>query len=163
MLSARTPFCGEAKPVSWLFFFAAEDERMAAKGCEEARASAKRRNLDVGRAFVTNPAAEGEGAPNESVLASRCPEREEHIRRLSDSWRPGARKIAERFGVDPGTVQRISRPRPFADVAAGLPRPIGEGADRVRRPFCSQRQSLNEFGIRELRQIRDLLDDADLE
>jgi hypothetical protein len=24
--------------------------------------------------------------------------------------RPGVRKIAERFGVDPGTVQRISRP-----------------------------------------------------
>jgi hypothetical protein len=29
------------------------------------------------------------------------------------------RKIAARFGVDPGTVQRISRPRPFdASVVA---------------------------------------------
>jgi hypothetical protein len=30
------------------------------------------------------------------------------------------RKIAERFGVDPGTVQRIGRPRPFADGASHL-------------------------------------------
>jgi transposase len=29
---------------------------------------------------------------------------------------PGVRKIAERFGVDPSTVQRISRP--FGDEAA---------------------------------------------
>jgi DNA invertase Pin-like site-specific DNA recombinase len=34
--------------------------------------------------------------------------------------RPGVRKIAERFGVDPGTVQRISRPRPFAEGAASV-------------------------------------------
>jgi DNA invertase Pin-like site-specific DNA recombinase len=39
----------------------------------------------------------------------------------------GVRKIAKRFGVDPGTVQRISRPRPHEAVtgrcsASGLPR-----------------------------------------
>jgi hypothetical protein len=33
---------------------------------------------------------------------------------------PVVRKIVERFGVDPGTVQRISRPRPFADGAASV-------------------------------------------
>jgi len=26
------------------------------------------------------------------------------------------RKIAAQFGVDPGSVQKISRPRPFADA-----------------------------------------------
>jgi DNA invertase Pin-like site-specific DNA recombinase len=39
---------------------------------------------------------------------------------LNKPGRPGVRKIAERFGVDPGTVQRISRPRPFADAAANI-------------------------------------------
>jgi DNA invertase Pin-like site-specific DNA recombinase len=39
---------------------------------------------------------------------------------LNKPGRPGVRKIAERFGVDPGTVQRISRPRPFADGAASV-------------------------------------------
>ncbi len=29
---------------------------------------------------------------------------------LDEPGRPGVRKIAARFGVDPGTVQRISRP-----------------------------------------------------
>jgi hypothetical protein len=38
-------------------------------------------------------------------------ELEERIRRaLATPGRPGVRKIAERFGVDPGTVQRVSRP-----------------------------------------------------
>jgi DNA invertase Pin-like site-specific DNA recombinase len=38
-------------------------------------------------------------------------ELEERIRKaLSIPGRPGVRKIAEQFGVDPGTVQRISRP-----------------------------------------------------
>jgi hypothetical protein len=32
--------------------------------------------------------------------------------------RPGVRKIAERFGVDPGTVQRISRPFEASAVSA---------------------------------------------
>jgi DNA invertase Pin-like site-specific DNA recombinase len=40
--------------------------------------------------------------------------------RTPSPGRPGVRKIAERFGVDPGTVQRISRPRPFADGAANI-------------------------------------------
>jgi DNA invertase Pin-like site-specific DNA recombinase len=41
-----------------------------------------------------------------------APELEERIRKaLATPGRPGLRKIAERFGVDPGTVQRISRPR----------------------------------------------------
>ena len=40
-----------------------------------------------------------------------APELEDRIRKaLSIPGRPGVRKIAERFGVDPGTVQRISRP-----------------------------------------------------
>jgi DNA invertase Pin-like site-specific DNA recombinase len=40
-----------------------------------------------------------------------APELEERIRKaLSIPGRPGVRKIAEQFGVDPGTVQRISRP-----------------------------------------------------
>jgi DNA invertase Pin-like site-specific DNA recombinase len=40
-----------------------------------------------------------------------APEPEERIRKaLATPGRPGVRKIAERFGVDPGTVQRISRP-----------------------------------------------------
>jgi len=37
---------------------------------------------------------------------------------LNKPGRPGVRKIAERSGIDPGTVQRISRPRAFADGAA---------------------------------------------
>jgi DNA invertase Pin-like site-specific DNA recombinase len=40
-----------------------------------------------------------------------APELEERIRKaLSIPGRPGVRKIANQFGVDPGTVQRISRP-----------------------------------------------------
>ena len=40
-----------------------------------------------------------------------APELEERIRKaLSIPGRPGVRKIAKQFGVDPGTVQRISRP-----------------------------------------------------
>ena len=40
-----------------------------------------------------------------------APELEERIKKaLTTPGRPGVRKIAERFGVDPGTVQRISRP-----------------------------------------------------
>jgi DNA invertase Pin-like site-specific DNA recombinase len=40
-----------------------------------------------------------------------APELEERIRKaLATPGRPGVRKIAERFGVDPGTVQRVSRP-----------------------------------------------------
>jgi DNA invertase Pin-like site-specific DNA recombinase len=40
-----------------------------------------------------------------------APELEERIRKaLSIPGRPGVRKVAKQFGVDPGTVQRISRP-----------------------------------------------------
>src|SRR5262245_40083700 len=47
-----------------------------------------------------------------------APELEDRIRKaLATPGRPGVRKIAERFGVDPGTVQRISRP--FEASAAG--------------------------------------------
>jgi len=50
-----------------------------------------------------------------------APELEERIRKaLATPGRPGVRKIAERFGVDPGTVQRISRSRPFADGTASV-------------------------------------------
>jgi hypothetical protein len=39
------------------------------------------------------------------------PSWKERIRNvLTTPGRPGVRKIAQRFGVDPGTVQRISRP-----------------------------------------------------
>ena len=37
---------------------------------------------------------------------------------LAKPGRPGVRKIAEQFGVDPGTVQRISRPFEAGSVAA---------------------------------------------
>ena len=50
-----------------------------------------------------------------------APELEERIRKaLATPGRPGVRKIAERFGVDPVAVQRIRRPRPFADGAASV-------------------------------------------
>jgi DNA invertase Pin-like site-specific DNA recombinase len=40
-----------------------------------------------------------------------APELEARIRQaLATPGRPGVRKIAKRFGVNPGTVQRISRP-----------------------------------------------------
>jgi DNA invertase Pin-like site-specific DNA recombinase len=48
-----------------------------------------------------------------------APALEERIRKaLDEPGRPGVRKIAARFGVDPGTVQRISRPFDGASVAA---------------------------------------------
>jgi hypothetical protein len=46
------------------------------------------------------------------------PSWKERIRNvLTTPGRPAMRKIAEQFGVDPGTVQRISRP--FEASAAG--------------------------------------------
>ena len=46
-------------------------------------------------------------------------ELEERIRKaLATPGRPGVRKIAERFGVDPGTVQRISRPFETCELVA---------------------------------------------
>jgi len=48
-----------------------------------------------------------------------APELEERIRKaLAIPGRPGVRKIAERFGVNPGTVQRIARP--FEVSAVGV-------------------------------------------
>ena len=51
-----------------------------------------------------------------------APELEETIRAaLAVPGRPGVRVIARQFGVNPGTVQRISISRPFeASVVAGL-------------------------------------------
>jgi DNA invertase Pin-like site-specific DNA recombinase len=44
----------------------------------------------------------------------RAPTLEKRIREaLKPPGRPGVRVLAKQFGVDPGTVQRISRPRPF--------------------------------------------------
>ena len=37
---------------------------------------------------------------------------------LAEPGRPGVRKIATRFGVDPSTVQRISRPFGVSTAAA---------------------------------------------
>src|SRR5262247_2986100 len=45
------------------------------------------------------------------------------------SWRPGVRVIAKQFGVDPATVQRISRP--FA-AASGIMRQMRSGPKQLR-------------------------------
>jgi hypothetical protein len=45
------------------------------------------------------------------------------------SWRPGVRVIAKQFAVDPGTVQRISRPSPQASPSDNH-RVRNEGAKR---------------------------------
>ena len=48
-----------------------------------------------------------------------APALENRIREaLNETGRPGVRVIAKRFGVGPGTVQRISRP--FDDASASL-------------------------------------------
>src|SRR5262245_25489489 len=48
-----------------------------------------------------------------------APELEERIKKaLATPGRPGVRKIAERFGVNPGTVQRIARPFEVSAVGA---------------------------------------------
>jgi DNA-binding transcriptional regulator YhcF (GntR family) len=41
----------------------------------------------------------------------------QRIRALSTPGRPGIRVIAERFGVNPSTVQRVSHPFDGASVA----------------------------------------------
>jgi hypothetical protein len=92
------------------------------------------RKLDLMQLQVTRfrspqavPVAEWESRPNDPRDGGRriqgggagqrlgrpriAPELEERIRKaLTTPGRPGVRKIAKRFGVDPGTVQRISRP-----------------------------------------------------
>ena len=51
-----------------------------------------------------------------------APALEKRIREaLATPGRPGVRVIAKQFGVDPGTVQRISRPFAAASVAAAVP------------------------------------------
>ena len=54
------------------------------------------------------------------------------------SWRPGVRIIAKQFGVDPGTVQRISRP--FAAASVVVPPKIfsKEVAQKQATPFPRQ-------------------------
>ena len=54
------------------------------------------------------------------------------------SWRPGVRVIAKQFGVDPATVQRISRP--FAAASVVVPPKIfsKEVAQKQATPFPRQ-------------------------
>ena len=60
-----------------------------------------------------------ESGPGRSPVASGL---EKRIRdALTTPGRPGMRKIAARFGVYPGTVQRISRPFVAPSVAAVIP------------------------------------------
>jgi hypothetical protein len=55
--------------------------------------------------------------PREQPIA---PTLEKRIRKaLAAPGRPGVRVIAKQLGVDPGTVQSISRPFAAASVAAG--------------------------------------------
>jgi DNA invertase Pin-like site-specific DNA recombinase len=66
------------------------------------------------RAGLARARSEGKRLGRPRIAA----ELEERIKKaLATPGRPGVRKIAERFGVDPGTVQRISRP--FAVSAGG--------------------------------------------
>ena len=54
-----------------------------------------------------------------------APEMEERIRKaLAIPGRPGVRVIAQQFGVDPGTVQRVSRPFETSQASCS---PIGRG------------------------------------
>src|SRR6516165_4735866 len=54
------------------------------------------------------------------------------------SWRPGVRVIAKQFGVDPGTVQRISRP--FAAASVVVPPKIFSKEVAQNRPPHLPRQ-----------------------
>jgi hypothetical protein len=58
------------------------------------------------------PALRGPGVKVNASDAPQLPPRSknESLRPLATPGRPGVRVIAKRFGVDPGTVQRISRP-----------------------------------------------------
>jgi DNA invertase Pin-like site-specific DNA recombinase len=65
------------------------------------------------RAGLARAKSEGKRLGRPTIAADL----EERIRAaLDEPGRPGVRKIAARFGVDPGTVQRISRP--FAEGAS---------------------------------------------
>src|SRR5215471_2077420 len=54
------------------------------------------------------------------------------------SWRPGVRVIAKQFGVDPGTVQRISRPFAAASVVVP-PKIFSKGVAKNRPPHFPAR------------------------
>jgi hypothetical protein len=67
------------------------------------------------RASLARPKSEGKRLGRPRIPA----ELEERIRKtLAAPGRPGVRKIAEQFGVDPGTVQRISRPFETSELVA---------------------------------------------
>jgi len=71
---------------------------------------------------LLNESAPGLRGPGARVDASGRPPialaLEKRIREaLATPGRPGVRVIAKRFGVNPGTVQRISRPFDGASVA----------------------------------------------
>jgi DNA invertase Pin-like site-specific DNA recombinase len=67
------------------------------------------------RAGLARARSEGKRIGRPRIAA----ELEERIKKaLATPGRPGVRKIAEQFGVDPGTVQRISRPFDGSGVGA---------------------------------------------
>jgi DNA invertase Pin-like site-specific DNA recombinase len=80
--------------------FAEFERSMIVERVRSGMARAKREGKHVGRPRITS-------------------ELEERIREaLAAPNRPGVRVIAKRFGVNPGTVQRISRPFSEASVGA---------------------------------------------
>src|SRR5262245_2362776 len=54
------------------------------------------------------------------------------------SWRPGVRVIAKQFGVDPGTVQRISRP--FAAASRRSAENFSKEVAQNRPPHLARQQ-----------------------
>src|SRR5262249_14299161 len=66
------------------------------------------------------------------------------------SWRPGVRVIAKQFGVDPGTVQRISRP--FAAASVVVPPKIFSKEVAQNRPphFPARTSSPPEIVLRQI-------------
>jgi len=74
--------------------------------------------VDCERAGMARAKREGKHVGRPPIAS----ELEERIRAaLAVPGRPGVRVIARQFGVNPGTVQRISISRPFeASVVAGL-------------------------------------------
>jgi DNA invertase Pin-like site-specific DNA recombinase len=69
------------------------------------------------RAGLARARGEGKRLGRPSI----APTLEKRIREaLAARGRPGVRVIAKQFGVDPWTVQRISRPFAAASVAVGL-------------------------------------------
>ena len=62
-----------------------------------------------------------------------APELEKIKAALAKPGRPGVRKIAEQFGVDPGTVQRISRVKIGGITPEGADRCLGARRSGHRR------------------------------